>query len=229
MKINKTAAHKHKLLKLKLIKTKIYKKNHNNFIQIEDIVNRLRKALHVIYKYHANNKRILFVGSPLHIDSQLKKLIKNTKHTIIPESIWMSGLLTNKDACFKYLSKNQRSVNSKISEILFQVKKKSDLVVILNASSNTTALNEGYLTRIPVISLNCNLDITDPKPSYKIPGNFKFTQKKVRNTFFYSILSATLKKAKKNIKLPVKLSKPFLKRKNFFKPHKKRRTSDNKF
>lgn len=217
MKIHKIAKSKQKLLKLKLIKTKVYKKNHNNFIQIEDIVNRLRKAFYIIYKYHTNNKRILFVGSSTRIDFKLKTLIKKTKHIIIPESIWMSGLLTNQASCFKYLSKNQKIINRKVSKILFQVKKKSDLIVILNNSSNVTSVKEGYVTRTPVISINCDLDILDPKPSYKIPGNFKFTKKKIRNTFFYSILFATLKKANKNSNRKLKINKLFLKPKKSVK------------
>jgi|SRR6478672_3378657 len=222
MKINKVNKFQSKLIKLKLIKTKIYKKNDHSFTKIEDIISRLKKALCIIYKYHINNKRILFVGTPLHLDEKLKNLIKNTQHMYIPESIWMNGILTNQQSCFKYLLKNQQSINRKISTILFKTKKKSDLIVILDSSMNSNALNEGYLTRTPVISLNLNLDNLDVKSSYKIPGNFKFTNKKVRNNFFYSILSATLKKAqtnhafqkhdKKNI-----IKKLFIRHKNAFK------------
>lgn len=199
MKINKVTSYTSKLVKLKLIKTKIYKKNDHNFIKIEDIVSRLKKALHVIYKYHIQNKRILFIGTPLYFDEKLKNLIKNTKHLYIPESVWMNGILTNQQSCFKYLFKNQKSINRKISTILFKTKKKSDLIVIFNSLDNPNALNEGYLTRTPVISLN--LDKLDVKSSYKVPGNFKFINKKIRNNFFYSILSATLKKAQTNFKV----------------------------
>lgn len=198
MKINKITKYQSKLVKLKLIKTKIYKKNDYHFIKIEEIISRLKKALHIIYKYHINNKRILFVGTPIHIEEKLKNLIKNTRHTYIPESVWMNGVLTNQQSCFKYLLKNQQSINRKISTILFKTKKKSDLIVILDSSVNPNALSEGYLTRTPVISLNLHLDNSDIKSSYKVPGNFKFTHKKARSNFFYSILSATLKKAQKN-------------------------------
>jgi hypothetical protein len=59
MKIKNIIKYKNKLLKLKLIKTKIYKKKDQlTNTRIEDIEYRL-KALHVIYKYHTNNKRIL--------------------------------------------------------------------------------------------------------------------------------------------------------------------------
>lgn len=200
MKLNKLKTYRNKILKLKLIQTKIYKKNYNNFIKIEDICIRIKKALQIIYNYHVNNKRILFVGTPMHITlaSKFKKLLSNTPHTFLPEYIWMSGLLTNQKACFRYLSKNSNSIENKTSKILFQLNKKSDLVVILDFFSNQEAITEAYLARIPVISLNCDLHFLNNNSNYKIPGNFKFTKKKIRDMFFFSILAATFKKAQKN-------------------------------
>jgi ribosomal protein S2 len=198
MKINKIKSHKFKLIKLNLIKTKVYKKKHNNFIKIENITNRLKKSLHVIYKYHVNNKKIVFIGTPININIKFKKMLQNTKHVLIPEALWMNGLITNQFSCFKYLSKNHKLINNKISEILFKLKNKSDLIVILNTSENKSALEESYLARIPTISINCDLNVTDLQSSYKVPGNFQFKKKKIRDTFFYSILTAILKKQVKN-------------------------------
>lgn len=124
MKLNKINLYKSKILKLKLVQTKIYKKSYNNFIKIEDISSRLKKALCIIYNYHMNNKRIIFIGVPINIISKLKKLLGKTKHIIIPESIWVPGLFTNQEVCFKYLAKNPKSMENKISDILFQLKKK---------------------------------------------------------------------------------------------------------
>lgn len=193
MKIKKITKYKSNLIKLKLIKTRVYKKNNYNFIKIEEIISKLKKALHIIYKYEVANKRILFVGTEIQVNKKLKNLIASTKHMYVPESVWMSGVLTNQQSCFKYLLKNQQSINRKISTILFKMKKKSDLIVILDSSSNPKALNEAYLTRTPVISLNSNsLNI---KSSYNVPGNFKFTNKKIRNNFFYTLLASVLNKA----------------------------------
>lgn len=204
MKINKLKPYRFKLLKLNLIKTKSYKKKYNTFIKIEDITTRLKKSLHIIYKYHINNKKILFIGTPINIDPKFKKILQNTKHVLIPEMLWMNGILTNQFSCFKYLSKHQKLVNNKISEILFKIKTKSDLIVILNTSENLNVLEEGYLARIPVISINCDLNIKDFKSSYKVSGNFQFKKKKIRDAFFYSILTTIFKKANKNFKLNTK-------------------------
>lgn len=199
MKINKINLYKNKILKLKLIQTKVYKKNYNNFIKIEDTSSRLKKALQIIYHYHINNKRIVFIGTPINVDHKFKKLIKNTKHILIPESIWISGLFTNQQTCFKHLTRNPKFTNKKISKTLFQLEKKIDLIVVLDFNSNKEAIHEFYLTQIPLIFLNCDLIKTlNNNIVYKIPGNFRFTKKKIRDLFFYSILGATLKKKLKN-------------------------------
>jgi hypothetical protein len=73
------------LLKLKLIQTKIYKKNYIfTNLKIEDIEYRLRKGLQVIYKYHTKNKKILFINNYSTIETKIKNLLKNTKHSFIP-------------------------------------------------------------------------------------------------------------------------------------------------
>ena len=199
--MKKINLYKNKLIKLKLIQTRIYKKNYNNFIKIEDISSRLKKALHIIYNYHMSNKRIVFIGTPLNVSYKFKKLLKTTKHILIPESIWVPGLLTNQETCFKHFTRNPKSNENKTSKILFQLKKKIDLIIVLNFIYNQEAINEAYLSRIPSISLNCDLDVLNNISSYKIPGNFKFTKKKIRDVIFYSILVATLKKAKRDFTL----------------------------
>lgn len=199
MKLKKINLNKSKILKLKLVQTKIYKKNYKSFIKIEDISSRLKKALNIIYNYHINNKRIIFIGTPINETSKLKKLLEKTKHIVIPESIWITGIFTNQKVCFEYLTKNSKFVGNKTFEVLFQLKKKSDLIVVLDFFSNQKAAIETYLARIPLISLNCDFKVSNDTSTYKIPGNFKFTKKKVREMFFYSLLKATLKKGPKKL------------------------------
>jgi ribosomal protein S2 len=195
--INNGKIYKNKILKLRLIKTKIYKKNPNTFIKLEDISSRLKKFFSIVYNYHINNKKILFIGTPINIPAKFKKAIAKTNHIFLPESVWLSGILTNHEACVKYLSKNPKSIDNKISEIFFKMQKKCDLVVVLNFFSNQKPIVEAYLARIPIICLNCNLNITDQILSYKVPGNFKFRKKKVRNILTYAILQTIFKKYNK--------------------------------
>lgn len=198
----------YKLLKLKIIKSKIYKTQKKQNIKIEEILNRLKKALNIIYKFHVNNKRILFVGTPITLSSNLKYLTKKTKHLFIPEAVWLNGLLTNKESCFNFVTKNQNDIGKKISEILFQMQKNSDLIVILNEPNNIEALKESNKAKIPVISLNSELNSIANEDSYSVPGNFQFTRKKIRENFFYSMLLSVFKKAyKNNNKIKTKKSK----------------------
>lgn len=196
MKIKKITGYPQKLLKLKIIKTKNYKKKHQlTCIKIEDIETRLKKALNVINSYHINNKRILFISNALFSNDRLKNLFKTTHHILIPESIWVPGILNNNNQNFKLISKEQKVTNTKISKLLLQLKRGGDLIVLFNKQLNNNALEEGYNSLIPLISLEDSLNIFDIKSSYKIPGNYKFTKQKIRDNFFASILVATLKKS----------------------------------
>jgi len=184
-----------KFLKIKLIKNKIYKKNHYlENIKIEDIEIRIKKALYVIYLYHMQNKKILFVGSCLDMYKDMKKLLKHTKHTIIPELGWIPGVITNQRSSFKSLFKKQKNNELNLSKKLLKLKEKADLIVIFDQNKDENALYEGYLSHVPVISLNSSLNIFDNYSSYKIPGNF-LSKKKIENNFFYSLIEATIKKS----------------------------------
>lgn len=89
MKIQSLVVKQSVFLKLKLIKTKIFnKKNIFAHLKIEEVECRLKKGLQVIYKYHVNDKKILFVGNCSFAEEvRLKKLLKHTKHTFVPEHL----------------------------------------------------------------------------------------------------------------------------------------------
>ena len=212
---------KYKLLKLKLIKSNILKKQHYfKSITLENIEFRIKKALYLIYLYHVNNKRILFVGNPLNINKELTKLFHKTKHIFIPKSAWIAGVITNQYSSFKSKFKHETQIN-KMSKQLLKLKKKSDLVVIVDQMLETKALEESYTSKLPVISINSDLNIFDEKSSYKVPGNLVYSKHKINNNLLYSILITTLKKAhliKKRFSLTHKL-----KTINILKKNKKNR------
>jgi ribosomal protein S2 len=204
MKLKKIVKHKNKLLKLGILKTKILNKyQYLNGVKIEDIENRLKKILHIIYKYNISKKRILFVGLPLNT-LKLKKITKKNNHVFLPSKTWIRGIIYNRETCLKHLSKNKKRQTNKISKIILQLKKTIDLIIIFDETSNIDVINEGYLARVPIISLGNNLDIRFEKPSYKVPGNFKFIDKKfislnkTRNYFLNSLLIAILGRNYKN-------------------------------
>lgn len=196
MKIKRILKNKSKLLKIKLIKSKIYKKKlYLQNITLEDIEYRLKKTLYIIYSYHINNKQIMFVGNPLQINKEIKKILTNSKHIFIPKNTWINGVITNQNTSFKSLLKKQKKNSTNFSRRLLELKKRSDLIVIMDKEIDTNALNESYISRIPVISLNSLLSTLNEKASYKVPGNFIFSKNTIADNFFYSILLATLNKA----------------------------------
>lgn len=196
MKIKRVVNNKSKLLRIKLIKSRTYKKKHYlQNITLEDMEYRLKKALYVIYSYHINNKQIMFVGNPLQINKEIKKILQNSKHIFIPKDAWINGVITNQNTSFKSLLKKQKKDSTNLSKRLLELKKKSDLIVIMDKEIDANALNESYISRIPVISLNSLLSTLNGKSSYKVPGNFISPKNTVTDNFFYSILLATLSKS----------------------------------
>jgi ribosomal protein S2 len=201
MKIEKKNFKKNKLLKLNIIKTQLYKKISNHFLNLNDIIFRFKQALQIIYKYHINNKKILFIGFPTKIENKFQSILKNTNHILIPNFFWVNGFITNPKKCLNYLFNNQKLINTEISKILFLLNTKVDLVVVLNSNAAQNILNESYVSKIPVIYLNNYLNVFDSRATYKIPGNFKFSIKNPRNNFFYSIIYSLLKRAQQNTTL----------------------------
>ena len=213
MKITTLTKYKTKLLKLKLLKTKVYKNKKNfNYFLLKTMETRLKKALHVIYKFHIANKKILFIGTPLQLNSKIKQLLKHKKHNFIPESIWIKGIITNPKASFKHLLKQHINNRDKSSKFLFNLKNQIDLIVILNEKANLNALKESSLKQVPIISLDSNYDLTNLNlTTYKVIGNYRFVDKNVRNNLFFLLLSSLLKKAevlrKKHIQINLKRKK----------------------
>lgn len=197
MKISRANKNKTKLFRFKLLKTKIYKNQKElNYLLLKDMETRLKKVLHIIYKFHLGNKRILFIGSPNRLNKQLKQLLTTKKHIFLPELVWLNGIVTNGKSSFKYLLKRHAINNDKTSNFLFNLKNQIDLIVVLNESANLTPLKESSLKRIPTISLNSSEELSSLNlVTYKVPGDYNFEQRKARKNFFFLLLNSVIKKA----------------------------------
>lgn len=220
MKITILKKYKTKLLKIKLLKTKAYKTEKNiNYLILKNMETRLKKILHIIYRFHMANKKILFIGTPVKLDNKIKQLLTNKKHSFIPESVWMNGIISNSKPSFKHLIKQYALNKNKTSKFLFNLKNQTNLIVVLNESSNLTALKESGLKRIPTISLNGNYNALNfnSLSTYGAIGDYSFTNKQIRNNFFFLLLGSTLKKAERAKKHQTQLVK---KQKNFFNTKK---------
>jgi ribosomal protein S2 len=122
-------------------------------------------------------------------------LLSKTKHIFIPKSAWITGIITNKSTSLKSLFKQKTSVINRISARLLRLKKKSDLIVIIDQKLDVKAIEESYISKIPVIAFNSDLNAFYTKTNYKIPGNFTIFKNRIKNNFLYSILLSTLKKS----------------------------------
>lgn len=202
MKIKKILKYNNKLVKLKLIQTKTYTKSqYLNLLKIEDIEYRLKKISHIIHKYNSLNKNILFVGIPLQVSSYIQKFTNNNNHIFFPTSAWVRGILSNKNFDLTRITKIQSMNKSQISKLILKIKKKVDLVVILEDTPTNNVLNESYISRKPTILLNTDLDIKNTKSDYKVPGQPKFKNNQIRDNLFYSLLISTLKKKQLNLNI----------------------------
>ena len=75
MKIKNIKTNHIKLTKLQLIKSKNYK-NTENRVNSFTTEFYLKKSLNIIYKYHINNKKIIFIGVPTSIQKQFNYHLK---------------------------------------------------------------------------------------------------------------------------------------------------------
>lgn len=187
MKLKKVKKCKNKLIKLQIIKLHYKKQSvnfENNLKQIEVFLN---KMSNIIYRYHITNRKILFLGFP----DNFMKVIKGTKHILIPELVWFNGMLSNRVSDKKILPLST-------FKLITDLKKKVDLIVVCNLNQRTTVIEESYIARIPVISVSNNLNILNLKTTYKLIGNYNMINEKMENNnLFSSLVSTTLSRAKK--------------------------------
>ena len=200
MKIKKKIKNYNKLLKLKLIQTKIYKKNQIiKHSSIENIEHRLKKSLQIIHKYNINKKKILFIINPSILTNIKTNILKKTKHLFITQNFWLNGKLTNKQQFYK---KNISQYKTK------KLKNKNDLIIILDKLTNNNIIKESYKTKTPIIFLNNNSEIFNFKLTYKVPGNFLLNKKKTKN-FFLTLLKIIFQKKKRTKPLYKKFIQAF--------------------
>ena len=154
---------------------------------------RLKKAITIVFKYNAYGKKILFVGTPIKLNKNHKKLLKNTGHTFIPEKIWLNGVLTNSKYIFRSLIKKCSVKRKSNLKFLFNLINKYNLIVFLNNTDNTSPYTEFFKKRIPVISVSCN-NLDNYLTTYKIISKTTSFSNKNFDRVFCFLLGAFLKK-----------------------------------
>lgn len=192
MKINNNKIKTKQLLKLHIIKFRVYENHKNSLdylpnINTAEIVIKLKKSINIIYNFHKNKKKILFIGVPKIIE---KKINLETNHVALPKFFNIFGLFINKSVLNSLRLKYQ-ILNNKNRIIFSKLTHKPDLIVIFNYDNIDSIMKESYRSRIPVIHFNSDFynQKKDKFYSYNVPGNYNFNTKSIDNLFFKMINS----------------------------------------
>jgi len=182
MKLRNFKIKKYTLMKLYLLKCQAYKTNIKFPIKkaLNHLEQCLRQALTLIYSYHSNNKKILFIGFP-YLKSKTV-LLKSSNHLFLPKKLWMNGSFSNNVLSIK---ESKSSTEKKVFST-----KKFDLVVFFNA----TFKDIGVLKELS--SLNSPLIVFGGQIFSEFIGNIVFVPlacktknaKKLSSFLIYSVL-----------------------------------------
>ena len=206
MKNKQQLIKQNKLLEIQLLNSRIYKKFNYNFekkhLKNNNIKNFLKKFSHIIYEYHINNKRMLFLNLPNWIIEKIRNVTKNTKHIFLNKNNYKNGFLTNKKLnAFEELKKN------------------IDLVILFNENTNSRIYKESFNSQIPVIEIN-NYYKKSTNLSYKLIGHFNFIEKQINYNLFINLIVSILKKSiLKKKTITVRCTKKLLKKKYIPRRH----------
>lgn len=188
MKIKRLRNLKYSNLKLQIFKLYKRKKDFNPKIEIKLTEILLNKIANVIYLYHITNKTILFIGFP----NNFTKILKRTKHILVPEFMWQNNM-------FNLDNHNKKvKIPKNIFKLQKKLKKKVDLIVINNLTTNKNIYKESYLARIPTITITKEINISSVESGYNSTNNYNFVTEKEENThFLYLFIKTILIRAKK--------------------------------
>ena len=200
MKLRRTKVKHKRFFELHLIKSKIYeqpiKKNISENlpdVNLSNIILNFKKALQVIFKYHKNNKQILFLGTPKRVE-----LILNSKtpHAAFSDLFNIRRLQLSKSIISSIKLNNQTAAVGKDS-ILFKLENKPDLIVVfdqnLENSNYQSIIKDAQSNRIPIIKFNSSLQERYWRHCYGVPGNFNVTATKSVDNIFFIIVNSMLK------------------------------------
>jgi len=139
--------------------------------------------LQIIFQYHKIEKRILFVGLPYKLESNINRY---TRHVAIPKNFDAQGMISNLN--WKSLKSNKNSTQIWLKQtskfLLPKLTKRLDLIVLFEHDKSKMICSEAEVAKIPLISLGTD-ENTSNTASYKVEGNFKNASNK--NIFFIGL------------------------------------------
>jgi len=197
MKIKKIKIHR--LLKLNLLKSKVYeqpikKMKFDNFIDVNlnQIIVSIKKILQIIFQYHKTGKRILFLGLPCKLEL---KVNQSTKHVAVTKNLSIPGMISNCKSFKNYGNSNQTWLKNSSKFLLPKLSKRLDLIVLFDQDKNEKILSEAKIAKIPVIFFGTNFE-SQSRALYSVKGNFKRILTSCDKNVFFIGLSFLLKNRK---------------------------------
>ena len=174
MKLKNIKNYKHQITRFQTFKLSYKKKSFNPKYEPNKTKTLLNQILMIIFEFHAQNKKILFIGFP----KQLNKTLKNTKHLQIPELI-SNEIWENKK------SRSEKAKQSKnIAKLTQKLRKKPDLIVMYASANDELLIRKSYLADTPLIIVGKQLQIFDGPQDY-----YDFSIQKSSNLrIFFSLL-----------------------------------------
>lgn len=142
-----------------------------HIINIEATIVMLRNASSFLNSVVSSGGSVLFVCSKGEYSPIIEDIAKKTNQYYINKQ-WIGGLLTNFTQVKEKLQNTTKCSHKFLSltEGIRNMKKLPDIIIVFGVLSNSTALHEAELLKIPSIAIvdtNCTLQ----KITYPIPGN----------------------------------------------------------
>ena len=153
----------------------------------------LNKIAQIILEYHLDKKKILFVGFPDHFST----ILKNTRHLLIPEAMWLEGILTNTNFKINRKKKN-KLMPENIFKLSLKLKKKADLVLVSGLQNRAHIIKESNVMRIPNITIAKETNILNTESDNISGGASNFLAERAESAhFIFSVIYTVLVLAKK--------------------------------
>jgi len=180
----------HRLLKLNLLKSKVYeqpikKMKSDSFIDVNlnQIIVGIKKILQIIFQYHKAGKRILFLGLPCKLELKVNQL---TKHIAVTKNLIIPKMISNCKSFKNCGNSNQTWLKNSSKFLLPKLSKRLDLIILFDQDKSEKILSEAKMAKIPVIFFGTNFE-SQNRALYGVKGNFKRILTSDKNVFFIGL------------------------------------------
>lgn len=174
------------LLKLYLLKYKacepVFKNDISNLVTdlaLDQILVNFKQILQIIFQYHIQNKRILFIGTPKKIELKINNM---TNHVAISRHFYIQGFISNiSNVTSLNIKQEKKQKLFTLGYLLPKLAKKPDLIVWITCDKKKEdILKECHDARLPVLIFETNNKIPNTNLFF-VSLNFIFKTYKINH------------------------------------------------